>query len=272
MIFKLSASRIFVAAAATFTLSGLSSAKAQLIASDEFDYSSSNLDGQGGGVGWGDTWGGGSANFSITSGLTYSSLQTLGNAVTGGGQTYRTLSAPVASSGSVYVAFLLNQSSANYANVGVFSGSTELVSIGDTYTGSGPSSTYSFNASSNVPGAGGGVYVSSGVSIDTTSTQLLVLEIDNSNPLQTSFYMYLNPAIGGAAPLQSTAVASFVATAGGFTFDRVRIEDAGGTIDELRIGSDFASVTPVPEPTTMGLLLMAGGGAAMAIRRRKLGR
>ncbi len=43
-----------------------------------------------------------------------------------------------------------------------------------------------------------------------------------------------------------------------------------GTMDELRIGTDWASVTPVPEPSTYAMLALAGAGfAGYVIRRRR---
>jgi hypothetical protein len=43
-----------------------------------------------------------------------------------------------------------------------------------------------------------------------------------------------------------------------------------GTMDELRIGTDWASVTPVPEPSTYALLaISAAGVAGYVIRRRR---
>jgi hypothetical protein len=43
-----------------------------------------------------------------------------------------------------------------------------------------------------------------------------------------------------------------------------------GTMDELRIGTDWASVTPVPEPSSYAMLALAGAGfAGYVIRRRR---
>ncbi len=60
-----------------------------------------------------------------------------------------------------------------------------------------------------------------------------------------------------------------------FPFEQVTLENRSGVsndtvrFDEIRIGSTWADVSPVPEPSA---LLLAGGGlaAAVGVRRRRV--
>ena len=65
--------------------------------------------------------------------------------------------------------------------------------------------------------------------------------------------------------------ADMTLSASDFRFDRIRIAGAEGfSHDEIRIGTTFASVAPVPEPSS--LCIFASGAIALAIgtaRRRR---
>jgi hypothetical protein len=236
-----------------------SSAQASLIASESFNYpiAGSSLNGQGSGTGFTGTWGGG-ANFDVVSGLTYSGVSSSGGAASGSGQTYLSLSSAISpASGSIYFSILLNQSSANFGNIGFFNngGAGELWSFGDTYNGSGPSPTYALNSASG-PGkfnAAAG-FNDSGVSIVPNVTQWLVAQIDYATPSAPVAYLYLNPAVG-STPLTSSAIATMTG-ANAISINQIRLEDRNFAIDEIRIGTTFADVASVPEPSTYAFITL----------------
>jgi MYXO-CTERM domain-containing protein len=81
--------------------------------------------------------------------------------------------------------------------------------------------------------------------------------------------LYVNPAsLGGAAPAVPTASIAMDAEFGLRSIGWYPGRDPGmGDLDEMRLGTTYASVTPViPEPAGLGLL--AVGGAVLARRRR----
>ncbi|HTJ79381.1 MAG TPA: PEP-CTERM sorting domain-containing protein [Rariglobus sp.] len=267
-----------------FALAGLCpQAQATLLTYDGFNYTG-GLSTQNGGSGWSDAWGanntGGGGSFTVaSSGLTYSGLTTGGNAIfssSGTSKIFRTLSASTNSTigTSVYISVLLSQSAASFGDVTLFSGTTELFSFGDTYTGSAASTTYSIYRST---GVGGGGYTSSGVSVDTTSTaQLLVMEINYVDATHTNLYLYLDPTISATAPDHTSSIisSSTSSVAASFIFDRIRLEGATtSTLDELRIGTTFADVvgmSSIPEPSSY-VAVFAAGCLGAAVWRRKRG-
>lgn len=96
------------------------------------------------------------------------------------------------------------------------------------------------------------------VSYQTGDTLFIVGAYDFSS---TNASLWINPAIGGAEPaadVTDTGVGKFARVASFTLFgDNPNIGSAGlpieGAIDDLRVGLTWASVTPVPEPTTAAL-------------------
>jgi hypothetical protein len=83
--------------------------------------------------------------------------------------------------------------------------------------------------------------------------------------------MWINPTPGGAQPAATLTSNPLLADsfASLSTFNLRNVNTAGTAtayFDELRVGDDWASVTPTPEPTTLALLLM--GAMPLALRRR----
>ena len=241
-------------------------AQATLIAQDEFSYAiGSQIIGQGSNSNWptaGKTWTGATTAIIETGDLTYSNLAISGNSVEVQGNNqgiFRALGVTNSTAGqTLWLSALMqiDQSVGNsYAGVSLFSGATEKFffgqRIGDSKWGI---ERY---------GLGG---VDSTITTVSNVTGFLVVKLDGIAGLIS---LYVNPStLGGSAP--STASASMTFT--NFSFDTFRIQ-SGGTekldVDELRLGTTYASVTPViPEPATV-LLLAFGGGLAWLLRLKQ---
>lgn len=99
---------------------------------------------------------------------------------------------------------------------------------------------------------------------------LFVIKLDaNAKTMQ----FWFNPTIGGADPTGADWTATYTTADGNTAFDAIRISRDNATliknafVDEIRVGTTFADVTPVPEP--VGLSLLALGSLAMLRRRRQ---
>ncbi|MEM8494024.1 MAG: hypothetical protein AAF663_01395 [Planctomycetota bacterium] len=94
-----------------------------------------------------------------------------------------------------------------------------------------------------------------------TDTHLLVFRIDFADGDDTLTWWWDPTSLGGAEPAVATGSATFE-----LEFDKIVLSrfagdgSVTGLSDEFRIGTTYASVTPVPEPTAVGL-----GGAALAL-------
>jgi len=107
-------------------------------------------------------------------------------------------------------------------------------------------------------------------------THLIVIGLNFASGANYGADVWINPAsLGGAAPAATFSVATgvYAAFMNGYKFysdidGAVATADVGYSIDEFRIGTTFADVTPaVPEPSTM--VLLALGAGSFAARRRK---
>lgn len=116
------------------------------------------------------------------------------------------------------------------------------------------------------------------VTWDTAAFVMIMMEFpDPENPSAgTNVYMWLDADLD-EAPDIATADAKLEGLTGDHTFDAVYFMHArqnfGSStfnVDELRIGTTFDAVTPIPEPTLMSLLGM--GAVAIVFKRRKAGR
>ncbi len=129
-------------------------------------------------------------------------------------------------------------------------------------------------------GTGGGVVDNSSVTSTGSSaytphqTELLVFKIDRTNPSNMVLSLFVNPAsLGGAEPGTPTLTTTLAGGGGNSKLESLRVffnEFTGGanqmSLDEIRVGTTFADVTPVPEPGSMGLLVL---GASLAMLRRR---
>ncbi len=122
-------------------------------------------------------------------------------------------------------------------------------------------------------GANGGNFGGSGTSdanlgFSNTSVNFFVLRLDFGAAGTDTLSIYANPLLA-TEPGAPTGQVS----ASDLSFDRISNSTFGGgapqAVDEIRVGTTYASVTTVPEPSTMALLSMAAGAVATAGRRRR---
>jgi hypothetical protein len=253
---------------------------AGLIAEDGFDYPAGTITTQGG-QGWraGDIWSGSAQ--AVAPGLTYPDLLSVGaNTYQGSGQHYRYIDTSAGSlaaaagvldgsnnigadGSTVWMSFIGYKDTASWGGVSPYRDGSEQHFIG--HNGGG---THNWGV---IPyGDGGGGIHSSTKSAHTDS--LVVLKWDFTSGTDTT-QMWVNPVIAnGEAGL---GAADVTVTRTGFSFNRIRLGNGGGllTVDELRLGTTFADVTPtsiIPEPATLLVWsLLAGLGLAASWRRRK---
>lgn len=187
----------------------------------------------------------------------------------------RELTLPIADGNTYWVAMLLKVTAAPSANR----------EFGFRQTGNGPNRLFlNWDPS---PGTGGVLFLGTrdaggdpadGNATTNTNptltlgvTNLILFRID-AKPGNDDVWVWLNPAIGGAAPSVSTAFGSSIGIDNVATAANLGHFFIGGSnsadfvVDELRIGTTFESVTPVPEPRTLAALPLVG---LLAMRRRR---
>ncbi|MBA4105085.1 MAG: hypothetical protein C0485_04945 [Pirellula sp.] len=219
-------------------------ARADLIARDDFEYSGvgSDLHGNGSGVGFADSWSG-NTSYNIASGSLNSPrdpLPLVGNSVSGVayGENRgidRTLSAPLGTDDtSIYVSVLMEPRGilGQGAYGGWFGlalrGSTDIV-IGLNYGGG----TYGLQIA--------GEYRSSGIAAAIGKSVFLVLRMDFTEGVESA-YLYVNPQPG--APEPTTAQASEI-NLSFHSLSKLSLTGPGGSaFDAIRIGTTFADVAP----------------------------
>lgn len=280
------------------TLAGLLaslSANATLIAYEGFDYSAgSNLQTfiSGGGTGWADSgWtraAGGSQFVTGSPSLSFNSLQTSGNSISGthSGYNRNMTTNPLSGIGdgeSVWMSFVLNVSSlgagsftdtrAVYlgwngaAGNATNAGSMTKAEIRDYDVGAGTYTIYAADRS-NVASDGG-------ITLDLNTDYLIsiryVNNLSGSNDL-LEIYSVASSDLGLSDPTGASATSSI----GGFNMNRSDFTQVGFStfndlsanvsLDEFRVGTSFSDVTPtIPEPSTYALLF---GVAALLWHRR----
>jgi len=236
-----------------------------------------------GGTGWSGGWYQATSPTGVTlstvsPGLSYQNLMASGNAFNGGGSpnlngpnlnTFRALSSAIdLTSGDVWVSLigLDHQAGGRIFALSLYSGTTTSgLDIGHTtdpthlnwgLTTGGVNSTYQSSST-----------------LATTESFLLV----NINAGVASLWVNPNLSLGqaglGGADASITLSETFT------SFDNIRLFGGGlnsttsngygeGLFDEIRIGSSFADVAPIPEPTSFAFLAL--GFAAWTANRRRV--
>lgn len=282
-------------------LASTSLVPASLLTADGFDYASgSDLDTLNGGSGWNGAWnvdgGGGNQSISSPSPLAYGSLVTTGNYVTGSG--YKKGGRKLDNSpggvwdnagfisdvwtvgridqGTVWASFLLSRNK----DISAWEGFS--VFVHQDFTGNaGVPANSPFHISINtvdqswqVQNMGGNQTTLGTTAIGDSAFFVLKMELNPTG--SNNLYLWLNPStatLGGADLAVGTANWSTT----GLSTDNARFRsfavEIGGTntgsYDEIRFGTSYASVTPIPEPSAVVLVLVATAGMALSRRRRR---
>jgi hypothetical protein len=274
----------FAFAIATFSISIWSmNLSAALIIYEGFDYAvGTNVRTQTGGSGWSGAWtdtANANATETATSpGLTYGSLEVLGNKLTSTGQQnnasangtsaflLRDTAQSFGTDGtSVWLSFISQRTGSksnggtaqplNYQRVfslSLFTGTTEQASVGelsndpaDVWALNSDLTTFAPSAHTTTP-------------LDTQS--FLLVRLDFIAGVSTDkAYLWVNPDLSLGEPALGTEAATITDE---LSFNRIRLTVGGsqntgatatasGLFDEIRVGDTFADVTPVPEPSSL---------------------
>jgi hypothetical protein len=254
------------ALAVTFTVVVSASSHAQLtnVAYDGFNYSAGSLSGQNGGTGWTSSWlndytSGASFQVSLT-GMSYSGLTTSGGSMVwgsgGNGLSEDSRSLPLMNSGVVFIQFLGqfgSSSGGGTPNIRLLNSGTLTGGLGGN---GGPfGGKMSILDTTLNPAANG----SSSSSANLSSLNLVIARIDYQND---STSLWVNPNLSTFDyENPTTPDAAYAGLAPAFNSISI-VSRSPGSVDEITIMAE-----PVPEPTTVTLVL-TGLGAAYVWRRR----
>ncbi len=275
----------YCSAVCIFFLLGTSSSFATIIAYEGFSYTPGlNLSGRNGGVGFSSAWSGSTTNYTI--GPNSLIAPPIGGVPTTGN---RVIGAAIATGATSFAAMTrdLFTSLGAAGNTNYFS---FLIQPGEMVPGSLGGSFISLALASNagggtlffgVPGVsnnsqrryaienlGGGGRVFSNVNVIAGQSALLVVRADfNPNPqLPDTFTFFVNPTPGLPEPSLFWRKTDLNL----LSVDRLFIQSSGAfSIDEIRVGTTFADVVPVPEPTSAMIFGLSGISFAYFSQRKR---
>jgi hypothetical protein len=238
--------------------------RAGLIAFEGFDYTAGqDLVGQNGGIGWSQAWGS-PGGWPVTIGA--SSLTDSGAPATGG-STVTALRSQTADPIAFY-----------YGDLAVSLGATEPTVYLSLELR--PDDGFGFYGGLNLVGATGGIYVGrsgdqatyglegpntgdltlSSVPVVAGETVFLVVRI-GFQPGADTIDLFVNPGAVLSTPDASTSYDLGI-------LSTIYLNNAGGyTTDEIRIGTTYADVFPIPEPTSLSIATL---GLVIVLFARKL--
>lgn len=265
--------KIMITFGATFLCALLS--HATIIVYEGFNYDPGSLDGQDGGLGWGEAWG--SGNWTVSAdGLSYTDSQGVSLPTSGGSVTttannsnwvhFRELSpasrALMDDNSVFWMSFLIESRSddprGSYG-ISLFDGGSEPILLGRHFQQGDPTG-------STLATSGWNSGVSTVQDAGESQTWLFVAQFDMVDEVAN---YWINPDIGGSSP--ANALASGSEDISDWDTTRIRLGQFGSSdgsnfsLDEIRFSTDFA--TAVPEPRIYAALfgLVALG---FVIRRR----
>jgi len=288
---------LLTAAIAGISFANLGSASATLLSYEGFGYTSAaNVTGQTGGSGWRTPvanfpWGtGGTTGTVAASGLTYTGINAAytafaptGLAGNFGGN-FRNSRLLAIDTGGVYDNAGLKSTTGNYIG-----GSTVTSTLWGSYLLSGTNWGASFaifnldstagtgtRAQIRQGGAGGALQITdaSGTNIGGTGS-ILTSALSTTNPNLIVFRMVFDGANNDTMsvwlnPTAASDTASITATQANFVLNQpeLRSVNASGNLvfDEVRFGTTFLDVVPIPEPSTY-VMLLGGIGVLLILRR-----
>lgn len=257
-----------------------------LIVQESFDYAAGPLAGNNGGTGFSAAWINKGTGATVSApGLTHVSLSTSGNkalgattisvartfdstGLTGDGATYwfsylfaapDTVSTGTSASG---LSFFSDVNGA-YAQAGGF------------YLNCDVTSSTNMKLDTRIGGTIGPAVNVSGTNYHSGDPMLIVGRIrfsDQAN--RDSLEVWLDPPLTGSAPTGSPTVSYLNGNWGAVApantavyWSKYNAPDR--VIDEIRLGTSFADIAPVPEPGALGLAMLAATAAGFALRRRR---
>ena len=250
------------AAAASFLILGLAQTEGAILVLEQFNYTAGGIAGLNGGTGFTGAFTGVG---SVTApGLQFPNLLTVVNKLTtasANGGAFRTINPIDTNSGTIWVSFLesTNGTVADYAGMSFYNGGTEELFLGK------PSSTTNYGF--DVSGVAGGANNSAAAPALATASFLLYRISFSAAGETIDFFANNTP---GTTPTTPTVTFSIPEGSFASTFNNLRFQSGNqaANFDEVRIGTTYADVSPVPEPASVGVL----GAAVLALaglRRRR---
>src|SRR5579871_3531740 len=243
---------------------------ATLVAYDSFNYSSittgtaapSGTPTQTTGGGFTGNW---SASASTVSGLSYTSLPTVNNAVSvASANTHESLATSI-TSGTTYFSFLFKQPGNNGGNISAL----ELVNstgtgilIGQITANTGTQGGFGIDSVTTYTTTAGNLWTGSNTGDTYGNTFFIVVELVGSGS-SWSGTVWINPPAGVSGP--GTATATFT-TASQFTIAQIAAWNQGGgsaVMDEWRVGTTYADVAGVSSSCTAPTTFTVSGGGAI---------
>ncbi len=289
----------------TALLLGTGTAHATLLTYEGFDYTpAENIDGQDGGSGWrspsNPSWSVTSGSGTITSGgLSYSDAgytggapSETGHALTSSGASSRIQRIPDVDSSGVWDNAGLRNASGNLIGgtgvTGTFYGSL-LVSSSDwsssrliyefQSTSGGTRPRLDINGSFRLTDTNGGpISNTPAISPTGSNTYLVVFQFDLDGTDTTTasvsnnsnITFWVNPDAGTIPP--AGGIQMFTTSRKLIEFNQVDVRNIGAgdvTVDEIRFGTEWSDVAPVPEPGTLALVSIMGMTLFLFRRLRK---
>ncbi|MEC5387597.1 PEP-CTERM sorting domain-containing protein [Uliginosibacterium sp. H3] len=266
-----SRSRYTQAIAAALFLFSSPFASATLIASDEFNYNLGALSGANGGYGWAGAWTASSGASIVDPAIDLSGNRALAVSANSDNLAWRTLANSY--SGDVYVSMLMQVGSGAVSSNDFVSLWFDIVTSGAHTTRPQIGIKADISGSNDIfartTGSGGAVAPDSNVVAGQTF--LVVGKLSKvSSTNYNQFDLWFNPSAGDF----SSPDASFSGNSGLSALSTLGLRsvnlDSGDTvlIDNLRLGTAWSDVSPVPEPSSLALSAL-GMCVLMCYRRRR---